>query len=102
MLTLIARLSAVFCFAALAAGSFVMADNSSSTKQSTNQGAKPQNEAALRARAEKLHRAPIVIDTHNDITSPLVDDGFDLGSSGIEADGKLKTHTDIKRMREGG
>jgi membrane dipeptidase len=102
MLTLIARLSAVFCFAVLAAGSFVIADNSSSTNKSANQGAKPQNEAALRARAEKLHREAIVIDTHNDITSPLVDEGFDLGASGIEPGGKLKTHTDIKRMKEGG
>jgi len=66
------------------------------------QSSKPQDEAALRARAEKLHREAIVIDTHNDVTSPLLDDGFDLGMNGVGADGKLKTHTDFKRMREGG
>ena len=60
------------------------------------------DDAALRARAERLHREAIVIDTHNDITSPLVDDGFDLAMSGIAADGTVKTHTDIRRMKEGG
>jgi membrane dipeptidase len=99
MLTLLVRISAVFCFAAaLAAG----ASDASVSIKSSKQGAKPQSEAAIRARAEKLHREAIVIDTHNDITSPLVDEGFDLAMSGIEPGGKLKTHTDIKRMKEGG
>jgi membrane dipeptidase len=99
MLTLLVKVSAVFCFAAvLTASSFA----TKSTNRSSEQTAKPQNEAALRARAERLHREAIVIDTHNDITSPLIDEGFDLAASGIEADGKLKTHTDIKRMKEGG
>jgi membrane dipeptidase len=61
-----------------------------------------KDDAALRARADKLHRSSIVIDTHNDITSPLADQGFDLGSSGFDKDGKLITHTDLKRMKEGG
>ncbi|HWO01986.1 MAG TPA: dipeptidase [Blastocatellia bacterium] len=65
------------------------------TKQTTG-------DAALRARADKLHRSSIVIDTHNDVTSPMVDQGFDLGSSGFDKDGKLITHTDLKRMKEGG
>jgi membrane dipeptidase len=60
------------------------------------------DDAALRARAEKLHRSSLVIDTHNDITSALLDDGFDLGASGFDKDGKLRTHTDLKRMKEGG
>ncbi len=60
------------------------------------------DDAALRARAEKLHRSALVIDTHNDITSALLDDGFDLGASGFDKDGKLTTHTDLKRMKEGG
>jgi membrane dipeptidase len=60
------------------------------------------DEAVLRARAEKLHRSSLVIDTHNDITSALVDQGFDLGTSGFDKDGKLTTHTDLKRMKEGG
>lgn len=66
------------------------------------QSPKTQDESAMRTRAEKLHREAIVLDTHNDVTSPMLDDGFDLGMNGVGADGKLKTHTDFKRIREGG
>src|ERR1044071_2390269 len=95
------RTAAALCMvAAFAIISLVLAGDVSSA--STQKGAAKPDDAALRARAEKLHRASIVIDTHNDITSPLADDGFDLGTSGIEPNGTLKTHTDIKRMKEGG
>lgn len=63
---------------------------------------KAQGDAALRARAERLHKSAIVVDTHNDVTSPMVDDGFDLGSRGDDPDGKIKTHTDLRRMKSGG
>ena len=70
---------------------------------STNrQSPKSPDEAALRARAEKLHREAIVIDTHNDVTSPMVDEGFGLGMRGDDATGKIKTHTDLRRMKAGG
>jgi membrane dipeptidase len=59
-------------------------------------------EAAMRARAERLHREAIVVDTHNDVTSPIVDEGFDLGMRGDDPNGKIKTHTDIARMKAGG
>ncbi|HZS09669.1 MAG TPA: dipeptidase [Blastocatellia bacterium] len=59
-------------------------------------------DAELWERALKLHREAIVIDTHNDVTSAILDNGFDLGESGITADGKIKTHTDLKRLKEGG
>jgi len=61
-----------------------------------------EDDLALRARAKKLHYASIVIDTHNDITSPMVDKSFDIGTRGDAPDGKIKTHTDIRRMKEGG
>jgi membrane dipeptidase len=61
-----------------------------------------QDDAALRARADKLHRQSIVIDTHNDITSPLIDEGFDLGMRGDDPNAKVKTHTDLRRMKAGG
>ncbi|MBI3654486.1 MAG: membrane dipeptidase [Acidobacteria bacterium] len=61
-----------------------------------------RDDEALRARAEKLHRDSIVIDTHNDITTPMLDDGFDLGMDGSNSQGKIKTHTDLKRMKAGG
>ncbi len=56
------------------------------------------SEARLRQRANRLHRASIVVDTHNDITSPITDEGFDLGAR--DTSGKIQT--DIPRMKEGG
>ena len=61
-----------------------------------------ESNAAQRARAERLHRQAIVIDTHNDITSPLLENGFDLGMAGDDPSAKLKTHTDLRRMKQGG
>jgi membrane dipeptidase len=60
------------------------------------------DDTALRARAERLHKQSIVIDTHNDITSPLLDNGFDLGMRGDDPNAKTKTHTDLRRMKAGG
>ncbi len=56
------------------------------------------DDAKLRERAARLHREAIVIDTHNDITSPMADQGYDLGAR----DTSGKTQTDIPRMKEGG
>ncbi|MFO1497512.1 MAG: dipeptidase [Verrucomicrobiota bacterium] len=59
-------------------------------------------EAALRARADKLHREAIVIDTHNDVTSAMVDTGFDLAERGDDPGRAEATHTDLRRMQAGG
>jgi len=56
------------------------------------------DDAKLRERAAKIHREAIVIDTHNDITSPITDQGFDLGTR----DTSGHTQTDLPRMKEGG
>ncbi len=56
------------------------------------------DEAKLRERAARLHREAIVIDTHNDITTPITDRGYDLGTR----DTSGRTHTDLPRMKEGG
>src|SRR5262245_16549133 len=56
------------------------------------------DDAKLRERAMKLHRDAIVVDTHNDITSAITDEGFDLGAR----DTSGKNQTDIPRMKEGG
>ncbi|MFZ1702305.1 MAG: dipeptidase [Pyrinomonadaceae bacterium] len=58
----------------------------------------------LWAKALKLHRNSIVVDGHNDITSPLVDEDYDLRNSTL---GKFHLggdpfHTDIKRLKAGG
>ena len=55
-------------------------------------------DAKLRERAMKLRHEAIVVDTHNDITSPMIDEGFDLGPR----DTSGKTQTDIPRMKAGG
>jgi membrane dipeptidase len=59
---------------------------------------KPDDDTKLRERAARLHREAIVLDTHNDITSPIADQGFDLGAR----DTSGRTQTDIPRMKEGG
>jgi membrane dipeptidase len=47
-------------------------------------------------RALRLHRSAIVVDTHSDTPSRLVDEGFDMGARSTTG------HMDIPRMREGG
>lgn len=56
------------------------------------------SESRLRQRARKLHKTSIVVDTHNDVTSPITDENFDMG----ERDASGKIQTDIPRMKEGG
>ncbi len=56
------------------------------------------------ARALKLQKESIVIDGHNDITSPMVDEDFDLSTSSVGRYhlGGDPFHTDIARMKAGG
>ena len=78
------------------------ASSQTAGKRGNTSRAATTDDAALRARAEKLHKQSIVIDTHNDITSPLLDNGFDLGMRGDDPSAKTKTHTDLRRMKAGG
>lgn len=71
---------------------------SKSAKASTASKSGTGGEARLRQRANRLHRASIVVDTHNDITSPITDENFDMGAR--DTSGKIQT--DIPRMKEGG
>lgn len=66
----------------------------SSTQQSSTS---PQRDERLWQRALKIHRKAIVVDTHNDITTMMIDDGYDPGTSSVG-----KYHTDLVRMKEGG
>lgn len=81
--------AAVCCAAAIAA-------------PTTSLSFQKQDDETLRRRAEKLHREAIVLDTHNDVTSAILDEGFDLGMRGDDPSAKTKTHTDLRRMKEGG
>ncbi|MET0752318.1 MAG: dipeptidase [Pyrinomonadaceae bacterium] len=61
-------------------------------------------DAALWQKALKIHKKAIIIDGHNDIPSPLVDDDFDLAMNSI---GKFHNdgdpfHTDLSRFRQSG
>ncbi len=61
-------------------------------------------EPKLWARALKIQRKSIVVDGHNDIPSPMVDEDFDLATNSVgkyHKDGD-PFHTDIARMKAGG
>lgn len=58
----------------------------------------------LWAQALKIHKKAIIIDGHNDIPSPMVDDDFDLGTNSIgmfHKDGD-PFHTDLNRFKQSG
>jgi membrane dipeptidase len=106
MQILIERLRITLCLATFLSIALI---TPAAVKNPRAQGASSQttraaavDDTALRARAERLHKQSIVIDTHNDITSPLLDNGFDLGMRGDDPNAKTKTHTDLRRMKAGG
>jgi membrane dipeptidase len=47
--------------------------------------------------ALRIQSKAILVDGHNDITSPMVDEDYDLGTPSVG-----KYHTDIARMKQGG
>jgi membrane dipeptidase len=115
MFTSFVRRFAVLCLAlllganGLAAGAGSPPIDNQAAKNGAGKQTRPtaavssaRNDAALRLRADRIHRQSIVIDTHNDITSPLIDDGFDLAMRGDDPSAKIKTHTDLRRMKAGG
>jgi membrane dipeptidase len=58
--------------------------------------AQPRDEK-LWQRALQIHRRAIVIDTHNDVTTPMTNDYFDLNGAP-----PVPYRTNIQRMKEGG
>ncbi len=66
------------------------------TAQTSTSSQSPRDER-LWKEALKIQRKSIVVDTHNDITGMMIDDGYDLGTSSVG-----KYHTDLARMKEGG
>jgi membrane dipeptidase len=57
----------------------------------------PKRNEALWQRALAIHRRAIVIDTHNDITTPMTNDDYDLSGTP-----PVPYRTSIERMKKGG
>jgi membrane dipeptidase len=61
-------------------------------------------DAKLWEKALKIHRKAIIVDGHNDITSPMVDEDFDLATNSVgkyHRDGD-PFHTDLDRLTRSG
>lgn len=64
----------------------------------------PNTDAKLWQRALAIHKKAVIVDGHNDITSPMVDEDFDLGTNSIgkyHRDGD-PFHTDLNRLKQSG
>lgn len=59
--------------------------------------ASPARDERTWRKALKLHRRAIIVDGHNDITSPMVDEDYDLGTPSVG-----KFHTDTARLKQSG
>ncbi len=64
------------------------------TRTTINQSTRDE---ALWQQALAIHRRAIVVDTHNDITTPMTNDDYDLGG-----DPPYPYRTSIERMKKGG
>ena len=64
---------------------------------SSNTQTTPPRDERLWKEALKIHGKAIVVDTHNDITSMMEDEDYDIGTSSVG-----KYHTDLARMKQGG
>lgn len=82
----------------IVASSAVAQQTPSTTSSTASAASMPvARDEKLYQQALKLHRNAIVIDGHNDITSPMTDKDYDLGTPSVG-----KYHTDIARMKQGG
>src|SRR5215213_11201318 len=57
----------------------------------------PARDEKLWQRALQIHRRAIVVDTHNDVTTPMTNDYYDLGGAP-----PVPYRTSIERMKQGG
>jgi len=87
-------------FSLLVITAFILAPFIQTFAQTMPPGADPK----IWAQAMKIHKKAIIIDGHNDIPSPLVDDDFDLATSSVgkfHGDGD-PFHTDLQRFKQSG
>src|SRR5205823_3542518 len=64
--------------------------------QTSASSTQPRDERLWR-RAQEIHRKAIVIDTHNDVTTPMTNDDYDLAGQP-----PAPYRTSLERMRQGG
>src|SRR5882724_3945276 len=88
--------SAVFlALIAAASPALTTSQQSSSVMQSGSNS--PVRDERLWKEALRIQKSAIVVDTHNDITTFMTDEDYDIGTSSVG-----KYHTDIARMKQGG
>lgn len=67
------------------------------TTTTTSSPAAPVRDERLWREAQRIQSKAIIVDGHNDITSMMVDEDYDLATPSVG-----KYHTDIARMKQGG
>ena len=72
-------------------------NSSAQQPTATTQPSESPRDEKLWKKALDIQRKSIVVDTHNDILTMMIDDNYDLGISSVG-----KYHTDIARMKQGG
>src|ERR1044071_5574409 len=68
-----------------------------STQRPTRSSTRSPRDEALWQRALAIHRRAIVVDTHNDVTTPMTNDDFDLSGNP-----PYPYRTNIDRLKKGG
>ena len=81
---------------AIVLSSFPLATSAKRTT-ATPQGTDPPRDEKLWKKALQIHRRAIVIDTHNDVTTPMTNDDYDLSGTP-----PVPYRTSIERMKQGG
>jgi membrane dipeptidase len=90
-------IGAVLITSLLSSGSSARVPRYSVARALAQQATQPPRDEALWRRALAIHRKAIVVDTHNDITTPMTNDDFDLSGTP-----PFPYRTNIERMKQGG
>ncbi len=87
----------IFTFLASAIPSGAQRTTQSSQRRPPQSSTRSPRDEALWQRALQIHRRAIVVDTHNDVTTPMTNDDYDLGGTP-----PTPYRTSIERMKQGG
>jgi membrane dipeptidase len=77
--------------------SILSASSQAQTTASTQTSSQQPRDEVLWRKAQEIHRRAIVIDTHNDVTTPMVNDDYDLSGTP-----PAPYRTSLERMKQGG